>query len=159
MSDGSEYDKLVGLVTGCRNDGDGIEAKRHIVDKHVETYPDKDKLQILCQLHASKCLQLSADALLGVLKWRKPPSASGFSLSAVEGHPGFFLTTVLATASPDEMLSVAKAYMASNEKLDQVDLIRYTCANGFIEFDAGQQAEPAVGGIGGRCGVSAKAPV
>ena len=45
-----ELAKLVGLVTGCRNDGDGIEAKRHIIAKHIESFPSDDLLQSMIHL-------------------------------------------------------------------------------------------------------------
>ena len=91
-------------------------------------------LEVLCNLHEKKCLTVSADGLLSVLRWKKS-GATSFSQSEAEGNPGFFLTTVLAATAEGDMLTAVTAFIASNPSLDQVELLRYVASKGFVTYD------------------------
>ena len=138
MGDGLE--RLVGLVNGCRRDGDGIIAKKHMVHTHCESNAgtaEGDKLQVLCQLHERGCIEINPTALLAVIKWKSATAVSGKAQDEASAHPGFFLTSVLAGCDAAEMPSVAGSFIAANSKIDQVDLLRYVANKGFAECESG----------------------
>ena len=151
---GEALERLVGLVNGCRRDGEGIIAKKHMVQTHCENNVGTemgDKLQVLCQLHARGCIDIDAAALLAVIKWKSSTAVSGKAQAEASAHPGFFLTTVLAGCDASEMPSVAGSFIAANPKIDQVDLLRYVANKGFAEcedaaLDATVEWAPTAGG-------------
>lgn len=77
---GDKMKKLVLMVTGCRDDVDGISAKKHLVNTYVASHkgnPDCDLLQVLCSLHKSKCVNVVPAKVFKTFSWKSP--AGGYT--------------------------------------------------------------------------------
>ena len=136
IEDGSTADLAV-LVSGCRDDDEGFQAKKHVVRKHVAS-SGGDLLQVMCALHARKVIVLPGDALIRALTFKPSSKGAGDNkLQAAQDHPGFFLATALASCtSPSEMPSAVAGFFNVNDKIDVVAAIAYVNSRGFVEYDA-----------------------
>ena len=71
---GSALRKLAIMVSGCRDDIDGLSAKKHLVATFVKTHegkPEGDTLQVLCILHKKKCINVVPSRALKVFQWKR----------------------------------------------------------------------------------------
>lgn len=136
MSDAASFDTLVSRITGCRDDGDGIETKKHIVSTHVST-SQGDLLLTLCALHRAQAIVLSGDSLLAALKWQAPAEPPPKPpVGQATADPGFFLVSVLDGCAPADMAAAVRAYLGSNEGLDRIEIITYVAERGFVTYEA-----------------------
>ena len=138
--------KLASLVSGCRNDLDGIEAKKALVASFVQqsTGLNANLLNVVCALHLAKCVTISADKLLTVLEWRSTTQQTTGGARAVaeaEEEDGFFLAQVLATCEPGQHPGVVRAYLQRNPQVDHIRVLQYVNQRGFTSF----RAEAVVG--------------
>ena len=118
-------DRVAALLSGCRDDADGFDAKKEIVKVHV-VKSGLDLLSMLCGLHQRRCLVIDPDRLLAAVSWQTPiagMAGAAVSISEASVHPGFFLTSVLTSCPPTDMLATVKQYLLSNPSLDQVESI------------------------------------
>lgn len=131
---------LVALVSGCRSDTDGFSAKQKLVKSFVEEAagkPEGDYLYVLCTLHEKKCITIMPDKVLKVLGWQK---ASATLPPAEAEHVGYFLASVLASNEVNAMPNLFRAYVASNPKADQVQIIKYINSKGFLTYKEAELA-------------------
>ena len=120
-----DVNELSKLVSGCRDDPDGTRAKLRLVLNFAETNSGTlkgDFLQLLRQHHQLKCITLDAAKLLAAVTFVKPASGPAGNYRVKEAsHPGFFLFSVLASATDSsEMEALYTSFVTSNPGHDEV---------------------------------------
>ena len=134
----SPLDALADHVYGCRNDVSGIAAKKQLVQSYVqnqEQHKDADYLEVLCHLHKKRCITIDPAKLLQVVSWKKASAVTDDAYQVRESaNVGFFLANSLSSSIPENMGELVKSYIASNPKVDQIELLRYVNTKGFVEY-------------------------
>ena len=130
--------ELAVLVKGCRDDLEGLEAKKHVVRRHCDTEAGADMLDVLCALHHLACLVVPAAQLLSELVTYKKGTLAGAAGAEASAHTGFFLASALASCAVGDMQATTASFLASNPKLDPVAVLAYVNKKGFIAYDEKQ---------------------
>ena len=139
----SPLDMLAEHVYGCRNDVSGIAAKKQLVESYVQNNKDTDYLEVLCYLHKKRCITIDPAKLLQVVSWKKGSATTADSDQVRESaNVGFFLANALSPSNPENMLELVKSFITSNPKVDQVELLRYVNAKGFVEYQVANLTSP-----------------
>ena len=140
------FSKIAGLVAGCRNDGDGIATKKHIVKSYVDEHAakgDVDYVQVICMLHTKSCISIDSAKAFKAVHWQKPKAGAAGGVQEA-GNAGFFLASVLEKAEPGDMEKLVEAYIESNPKVDQIELLRYINSKGYISAAEADLADSVV---------------
>ena len=126
--------RLALLVSGCRSDGDGIEAKKALVAGFIKD--GSDVFHAVCALHLAKVITVEPAKLLKVVKWRAAPTpaSNAQSVLAAQQHDGYFLAQALSLCNVADMDGMVQAYIHRNPHADQIELLQYVNELGFVSY-------------------------
>jgi len=122
---------LVKKVNGCKDDPDGLNAKKQIVLTYVGT-KKVDLIDTLCWLSLQGAILVDPDGLIRAANWRKAGVVADF-VRTETAHPGMFVSSTLASIDAKEMATVVAEYLRKNTHVDKIDVLRYINWRGFMQ--------------------------
>ena len=123
---------LIKRVNGCKDDTDGISAKKQLVLSFVGS-KKVDLLDTMCWLHLHKSVHVSVDGMLRAVLWKKG-SVTPNAMKDETSHPALFLATTLAGVDVKEMGTVVTEYFRNNPRTNQIEALRYVNWRGFLQM-------------------------
>jgi len=126
---------LANLVNGCRDDNDGIVAKKSLVESFVAA-ANQNLLDVMCSLHVNVAIAIDGRLMIKAVTWTPVPARPQSDATAQAGGEGIFLSTALSAVGEggETARIVVEDYVAANPKVDVVNLIRYLNERGHIQI-------------------------
>lgn len=125
---------LAHLLNGCKDDMDGIIAKKSLVESFMVTCP-QNLTEIMASLHANSALTIDGRTLIKTVTWKAVPAKTNAKARDEAGHAGLFLCSALSAVGEggDTAMLVVEQYIDANPQVDVVDLLRFVNERGYME--------------------------